>query len=481
MNVYYKLLGIYGKTHNEIDLDEFNSMVESFGFNPLPSEEDVISLLGNLKDGSKEYEDYLKYKSGEGNPIELLITRNSFIDNNGNYFKLDKEDIVKLVKLLQTNQELKNGNFNVKQFNKAAKNINGFRESKELLEYIFDIVDKLSTVESYISDSDEQSNYVNSSSFDTISRLNMKQRQLQNLSRKYNKLKRETIDTKLIKEKVLSELKHVKIGKPIKLKDTKDSKEKTSLVVGLSDIHVGLRTKDFNLDILRNRLNEYIYEIKKYTESNNVDSIYIVNIGDSIENIYMHLNQMSSVELNLAEQVAMAVTIITEFVQNVRNLGYKTYYCGIMGNHDRLNPNLKQNIIGDSVSLIINTFIKANQSNLDIEFIPLNEHIRGVLNIKGINICVTHGDYDKLNKPDVISKLSTYFDTKIDIVLGGHYHNLLIKTLGKNQYVIQSGAMFTGNPYSDSLGVTSNACQVMLGVTDSKDKAKVSIIPVILD
>ena len=228
MNVYYKLLGIYGKTHNEIDLDEFNSMVESFGFNPLPSEEDVISLLGNLKDGSKEYEDYLKYKSGEGNPIELLITKNSFIDDNGNYFKLDKEDIVKLVKLLQTNQELKNGNFNVKQFNKAAKNINGFRESKELLEYIFDIVDKLSTVESYISDSDEQSNYVNSSSFDTISRLNMKQRQLQNLSRKYNKLKRETIDTKLIQEKVLSELKHVKIGKPIKLKDTKDSKEKTS-------------------------------------------------------------------------------------------------------------------------------------------------------------------------------------------------------------------------------------------------------------
>ena len=153
MNVYYKLLGIYGKTHNEIDLDEFNSMVESFGFNPLPSEEDVVYLLGNLKEGSKEYEDYLKYKSGEGNPIELLITNNRFVDNNGNYFKIDKEDIVKLVKLLQTNQELKNGNFNVKQFNKAAKNINGFRESEELLEYIFDIVDKLSTVDSYISDS----------------------------------------------------------------------------------------------------------------------------------------------------------------------------------------------------------------------------------------------------------------------------------------------------------------------------------------
>lgn len=473
---YYKLLGLYGKTHSEINLDDFNELVESLGFSPLPSEEDIVLLLNDLKEGSKEYEEYLKYKSGEGDPIELLISRHKFIDNNGTTFKMDTEDIIKLIKILQTNQELKNGNFNVKQFNKAAKNINGFRESEDLLEYIFDIVDRLSTARAFINDSDNQVHYVNSSSFDIISRLNMKQRELQNLSRKYNKLKRETLDSKLLQDKAISELKNIKLSKPIKIKKNNCNNDSETLLVGLSDIHVGLKTSDFNKDILKSRLNDYVVHISNYIDTHNVSNVIIVNIGDSIENIYMHLNQMSSVELNLSEQVAMAIKYIVEFIQDVRHLGIKTSYVGIAGNHDRLNPNIKQNIVGDGVNTIINAYLKANQDIMDINYIESDSTIRTLLSINGINIAVTHGDYDKVNKPDIISKLSEYFNKKVDIVLSGHLHNLLIKTLGNNQYVLQSGSMFTGNPYSDSLGVTANASQIMIGIDKN---SSINIIPII--
>lgn len=463
--VYYRLLGLYGKTHSEVDLDSFNKLAEKLGVNPLTDGGDLVDLLATLTEGTPEYTEYLKFKSGEGDPYELLLRDNTFIDNQGHQFKLDNEDMIKLIKLLQTNQELKNGNFNVKQFNRAAKNIRNFRESDELLEFLMDSVSRLSTVNNAINESDNQKLYVESSSFDTIAKLNMKQRELQNLSRKYNALKREVFDGKLFRDKVLSELKNIKLSKPIEVKYQKCMNPNTStLIVPLSDVHVGLKTKDFDKDILKKRLHDYVVSIAEYTYSHDIDDIYIVNLGDTIENIYMHLNQMATVEMDLSHQVAMAVKYVVEFVQDVRNLGYNTYYIGIMGNHDRLNPNTKQNIVGDGVSTIINAYIEANQDIMDIKYVEPFSTIRHMLSIHGKNIALVHGDYDKVAKPDVISKLSEFFDDKVDVVLSGHYHNLFIKTLGKGQYVLQNGAFFTGNPYSDSLGVSANASQILVGI-----------------
>lgn len=473
----YKLLGLYAKYNSDITLDSFNSFLDTLGFHKL-SESELDEMLLNISHEGKPLTLYLLFKSGEGNPIECFLTKNIFEN-----YSISKENQVHLIKVVQANSELKNGNFTLKQFKKTLKTLdivptevmtNSFLQ--ELIDYVLTISMKLASLDSYVNDSEIQNRYVLDNSMDLITNLNMKQRELQNLSRKYNKLKRSVLDQQLLREQVLNKLSEVKIKTPTPIKKVNSSSAETVLIVCLSDLHIGLNTPTFDNSILLSRLNIYLSHIKEYVEQHTVSHIYIINLGDSIENVYMHLNQMSSVDMTLSEQVAYSVSTIIDFIQKIRALEVPVTYTGIMGNHDRLNPNIKQNIVGDGVSTIINTFVEARAKELDIDYLEPFAEIRGVLKVNGINIAYVHGDYDKVAKKDIISKLSEYFDSKIDIVLSGHYHNLLIQTLGSKQYILQSGAFFTGNPYSDSLGVTADASQIMLGINKNKE---IDIQPII--
>lgn len=454
-----KLLGVYSRNFGKnLNINKFNDLLSTFGVNYVVDITTINDLLNYINTNSKYEDMYNDYSfSRDVNYVDLIC---EILDIDYSKYDIDSETFNAIVNYVTTFQELRNGNLYA---NKLSKRFEGISFTDDLINDILSVVNIYTNVLPYLDNQEDVISHGDVS--DVVTKLNMKQRELQNLSRKYNKLKRDVFDSTLFKNKALEELKNIHIDKPNKIEYKKCLNPNTiTLVVSLSDVHVGLKTKDFDKDILKKRLHDYIVSIAEYTYSHDIDNIYIVNLGDTIENIYMHLNQMASVEMDLSHQVAMAVKYVVEFVQDVRNLGYPTYYIGIMGNHDRLNPNVKQNIVGDGVNTIVNAYIEANQDILDVNYIEPYSNIRHLLNVHGKDIALVHGDYDKVNKPDVISKLSNYFDNKVDIVLSGHYHNLFIKTLGRGQYILQNGAFFTGNPYSESLGVSASASQILLGI-----------------
>lgn len=469
------------KFENKVSLNTYNMYIKQLGYEPL-SPNDLECLISLIKDEkSKYYTIYFDVKSGNKSVEEYLKGNDlpstfNFKDSSGIPQTATRNELATLIVLKDKLSAKRNNNVDWNAvFRVAKKNGLYYDDSIGFIELLNMFEKEFKQVPNIVRYNKEQQKDVDKALSSDYLRMASQKREIQNSKRELGKLQRNLLDEYLYHTQLVDAIpSHLNVGR---LKPLKNSKGKDTLLVFLSDLHVGLKTDDFDVSVLKNRLKAYLGEIKDQVDYKEPKDIMIINIGDNIENVYMHPNQMYNTELDLSEQVAKSIELVLTFIKEVRNLGYKTSYTGIAGNHDRLNGNKKQAIVGDSVSRILNEIIKNFADTLDITFVEPKEQIRTLISVNGLNIAITHGDYDKLANKDIISKLSEYFNEKVDLVIGGHLHNLNIKTLGKKQYVIQSGAMFTGNSYSNSLGVVSDASQVMLRVDK---QGNIKILPIIL-
>lgn len=469
-NTYYKILGILSHTNKMLSLKTFNATLDTLGLPHINMDKFKQLMLDITIDGipCQVYEEY----SLEDHDLdELLVVKNSFLSDKGDTITLSDKDISRLSNIVDSLCEVRNGNINIntvfKKFNSCGFDL---PKSMELLNYLLDYS---STKEYHKKDikSDKQLD-TEYALLDTATRYNMKIRSTQNLSRKYNALKRDVLDELLLREQVLKALPKIDL-QPL---DTVYSPKGNVLLVSLSDVHVGLKTADFDYDVLIYRMQKYLGYIKNTIDTTHATKIILVSLGDIIENVYMHPTQGYEVEFTLSEQIVKALSLYITFIHKLREITELPIECHVIeGNHDRLQGDKKKNLFHDGASTILKYTLEEYTNILGIDFVDDNL-TRQLISVNGTNIAITHGDNDKLNDK-VISKLSDYFNTNVDIVLGGHLHNLQINERGSNRFIIQSGAMFTGNAYSDSLGVNASASQVMLSIDDD---GKAQIIPVVL-
>lgn len=474
-NTYYKVLGILSQKDKMLSLSNFNEVLTQLGLSRV-SKHKFKSLMLDITKVGTPHEIYEHYAINEHSLDELLVTKNTFApDNKGHKFTLTDSQISKLAEVVKSYSENHNGNVSLKQlfkrFDKAGISI---PQSTELVYYLLDY----DTKTQYLSDSKynksaEKSEIPYKVLKDESTRINMKQRNVQNLSRKYNALKRQVLDHAIIQEEVINALPNLNV-KPVKIK--KEDSAKGTLVVCLSDLHTGLKTEDFDFNTLAERLGKYLSYIISTVKYYRPSKIVLVSLGDIVENVYMHPTQSYEIEFPFSQQISKSISLITGFIQAlVQMVKLPVEVRIIEGNHDRLTKDKKDNLFNDSASAILKYSLSAYQDQLGIKVID-DSLTRQHFNLNGTEIAITHGDYDKLNNK-VLSKLSDYFDTDIKTVIGGHLHNLQINERGRNRYIIQSGAMFTGNGYSNSLGVASGATQVMLY---ANPKGKLNIIPIFL-
>ena len=238
-------------------------------------------------------------------------------------------------------------------------------------------------------------------------------------------------------------------------------------VVKIADLHVGalieglIRTKDYNVDILREKL------LRAADEINNrcYKTVHVHLIGDLIETFtgLSHINSWKSVDKNIvgANAVKVAVQILTEsFLEKINNLGEVKI---IAGNHDRVTSNNKEDVEGDAANLIAWALDLLGYS---VEFNPVViTHV-----VDGIAHILTHGHHG-------ISKKSTKqlcwdygVKGKYNLICEGHLHSIIQKLTSakrENFTTIQDDAVdhrrfncpsfFTGNYYSETLGYTSES------------------------
>jgi hypothetical protein len=238
-------------------------------------------------------------------------------------------------------------------------------------------------------------------------------------------------------------------------------------VVKLADLHLGayvdnlIRTKNFSIDILANKLYDAATEVNKRGYS----VVHIHILGDLIESFtgLSHKNTWKGLDKAMvgAEAVKLVVKILHDnFLSRIENLGDVKV---VAGNHDRVTSDNKEDVQGGAANLVC---WGLELIGYRIEFNPLViTHV-----VDGICHILTHGHHN-------ISKKSTKqicWDYGVqgmyNLICEGHLHSIIqklnvnqrdsyqtIKDDAVDHRRINCPSFFTGNFFSESLGYTSES------------------------
>lgn len=342
---------------------------------------------------------------------------------------------------------------------------------------------KLPTNKTYIS-LDTNSAYIDKE----IGELRLAKREVQNLTRANNRLSRKLTDMRLVDkevehtiEKSLGNAKF-HINKVESLPKAKAHKDNDAMVIAMSDWHIGsmFRGKDyyFSYAILKKCVKEYLAKIQEHILDKKPSKIYVVSLGDLIENLYMrNQDQAFESEFDLATQQTKIIELLSWFLTEIcGSTTAKVYYTGIAGNHDRSNGNYRNNIYGDSFNKVLGSVVNLlSKTVTNLTYIEPDTTYRTHLTINGVNIKLIHGDIDSIHDPNIIAKLGQQDGRIYQVLLLGHEHHYEIKE--QNGLYFMVGSLKGTDSYSDKLGLHSGRSQGFLWI-DQKGRVEPEVVPI---
>ena len=322
-----------------------------------------------------------------------------------------------------------------------------------------------------------------------LGELSQAKREIQNQRREFNKLKRELLDQSIYRRELENALReavsdfksdgydyqqsNLNGSESLKTSENEtDLDDKPSLVVSLSDWHVGCKFKtsynEFNYKIVTDLVSEYLGKIETLIDSYGVESVLFLNLGDTVEQIYLrNISQSFEAEFDFSTQQAKAIELVSGFVKKLclDCPQIKFCYSAVGGNHDRMNGNKKDVIYGDSFQTILNLFLK-NLPLDNFEVIEQESPVKGRVYFNGVNIAFEHGDRLNLNNKHVMAAVSQRDGKVYDALLVGHLHHYEARE--DNGLFVMSGSLKGADTYSESLNVRADRSQACLLIRGGK-------------
>lgn len=248
-------------------------------------------------------------------------------------------------------------------------------------------------------------------------------------------------------ENVLKEQGRVHFG----VFDTKDVNSDNDMLVMLSDLHIGQcfssQFGEYNSDIARERLKNYISEIVKIQKRHNSENCFVSIQGDLISGSIHKTIAVTNRE-NVIEQVKLASEMISSFCFELTKVFKHVYMQDCSGNHSRIDKKEESlhserldDLIAWNVEMILSHIqnFTVLKSKLDIGIAKFN--------IRGKTYIATHGDYDNFSNQGV-ANLSFMIGFIPYAILCGHRHYSAISDFSGVK-MIQCGSLAgSGDDYT---------------------------------
>lgn len=247
---------------------------------------------------------------------------------------------------------------------------------------------------------------------------------------------------------------------PITIKSDND------LIVCLADLHIGETFNswfgEYNTDIAKRRLNEYIEEIIKIGKRHNSENVYVTCLGDIISG-NIHLSIQVSNRENIIDQIKLSAEFITSFCVELSKHFKNIYLTGVAGNHSRLVTNKEKDIKDERLDSLIIWIIEQITNNINNIKVIDNEIDSGIcsLNVRGNKYISVHGDYDNMSDAG-ISKLVMAIGDFPYAILGGHKHSPAYKEFNNVKYIQSGSLVSTGDDYTISKRLVGKPSQTVL-------------------
>lgn len=299
-----------------------------------------------------------------------------------------------------------------------------------------------------------------------VGELQISKRDAQNAHRELNKMKREWSDRVILIREISEQLKDVKFNKGNKkLKPLE--KTDNSIVVPMSDWHIGLRTEEFNLEVANDRVEQYANKVVHYANMFDVNTVNVIGIGDLMNGSYMRANQLAENELSFSEQIVSASDMVFEFLELLSKELNVVYMGSIIGNHSRMSSGAPSNAQeGDSgeniLDAVVEKYIKLSKnkrlsvdnkktSNRDIS-----------CSINGVEIKAVHGDLISKKSKEKLQQFISMDEKFYDILLYGHFHHSSYVEENHGRMAIGTGSLQGVTEFSKGLGFETRPSQTLV-------------------
>lgn len=198
------------------------------------------------------------------------------------------------------------------------------------------------------------------------------------------------------------------------------------LLVVLSDLHIGAEFSNFfgeyDSDIAKRRLNDYLGEILKIRERHGSKNVYVVLAGDLINGSIHKTIQITNRE-NVIDQIKLAVEYISAFCFELSQNFANVYLTDCAGNHSRIDR--KEDALHDErldslISWTVEKLLSHVGNFLVLSGNKIDVGIAG-LDIRGKKYVAVHGDFDGVSK-QAMARLAMMIGYTPYAVVMGHRH-----------------------------------------------------------
>lgn len=237
---------------------------------------------------------------------------------------------------------------------------------------------------------------------------------------------------------------------PLKLEYTEKDYRSTDndLICHITDLHAGIDIDHwynrFNMDILRERLWNYLDQLFVIQKRHNSQNCYVV-IGEILSGLIHHELRIENNE-NVVEQFIYVSSLLSEFLAEVSKRFNKVYVYVTPGNHSRVVANKEMSLRGENFDVLLPHYLKASLQNYTSIIIEDNmkDCDVAIFKVRNSNVFGVHGDKDEIS--NVVQRFTMIFGIKPDIVLMGHRHTNAMTTI-YDAKVIQSGCVSGSDNY----------------------------------
>lgn len=263
-----------------------------------------------------------------------------------------------------------------------------------------------------------------------------------------------------------------------------------TMALDISDIHGGLRTKFYDYEKIRLRLDKlvsvFIDEYERNSKTHNVEDFVIGLNGDMIHNDKLHEDSSKACEESIPGQLYSITEILFETViEPLALIGLPIRVVATAGNHDRTCKGRAMFQQGkEGYTWVVYKTLELMVKKLkykNVEFV-IPEGYGAVLQIQGSNILYEHGDMIKGSTEAILRTHLNNRSEQYQMILHGlrigHFHNF--KQFGRK--IIINGGLVCGDDFSDSSGYAAEPVQTIVTYCKSSNRQNslYKVFPVIL-
>jgi len=246
--------------------------------------------------------------------------------------------------------------------------------------------------------------------------------------------------------------------------------DKESIILCISDSHVGKKTEEYNTNVAKNMIESLSSKTLKildkylYTDLEDFDSFNIFFLGDIIDGELIYDSQIHHIESSALDQVRVALKSYKKLINALKERFEEVNIHCVRGNHGRGEKG------------------RHEESNWDLVFYyMLRESVRGVnfniskkrygkAEINGQKILFRHGD-------DVRDQVKTSAGRKLvadwedihdyDCFLMGHYHFTALHEYNSRP-IFRNGSFVLGDNFAEQLARKTDPYQWLFGVSENR-------------